>query len=321
DLLDHLVDLYFRKQNGMRLLHRAVFEQGLRDGLHKKDRDFGELVLSVCGIGAWRTDDPRAFADGTDSKYSLGWKYYEQIILMQDLSGTTALYRVPDHDCNAIMFLSPSSRPSLCWNLLGLAVRFAQMVGAHRRNFYGSKPNPTKELWKRAFWCLVCIDTYSSAFTGRPKATNPAEFVLPSLSDDEYWLHPDPEQAFKQPVGKPSTVSFWVHLLRLLDTFGVAQRSIRWASDPQKHDETVVAELDIALDKWVETIPEHLRWDPHREDLVFFGQSAKLYCDYYWVQIQIHRGGLKHNRMSYTSLAVATNAARACVNSGLIPSL
>ncbi|KAE9401030.1 hypothetical protein BT96DRAFT_800032, partial [Gymnopus androsaceus JB14] len=94
DLLDHLVDLYFRKQNGMRLLHQATFEQGLRDGLHKKDRDFGELVLSVCGIGAWRTDDPRALADGTDSKYSLGWKYYEQITLMQDLSRTTALYRV-----------------------------------------------------------------------------------------------------------------------------------------------------------------------------------------------------------------------------------
>ncbi|KAE9401031.1 hypothetical protein BT96DRAFT_616033 [Gymnopus androsaceus JB14] len=185
------------------------------------------------------------------------------------------------------------------------------------------KPNPTKELWKRAFWCLVCIDTYMSAFTGRPKATNPADYDLefPLEVDDEYWLHPDPEQAFKQPGGKPSNVSFWVHLLRLLDTFGVTQRSIhavkkpqRWASDPQKHDETVVSELDIALDKWVETIPEHLRWDPHREDLGFFGQSAKLYCDYYWVQIQIHRGGLKHNRMSYTSLAVATNAARACVN-------
>ena len=55
---------------------------------------------------------------------------------------------------------------------------------------------------------------------------NSYDLEFPLEVDDEYWLHPDPEQAFKQPVGKPSTVSFWVHLLRLLDTFGVAQRSI-----------------------------------------------------------------------------------------------
>ncbi|KAE9403325.1 hypothetical protein BT96DRAFT_990365 [Gymnopus androsaceus JB14] len=322
DLLDHLVDLYFRKRNIMVLLHRPTFEQGLRDGLHEQDRDFGELVLSVCGLGAWYTDDRRVLADGTDSKHSLGWKYYEQIVLMQDLSRTTALYRV-QIIINAIMFLQPSSKPGLCWPLLGLGVRFVQSIGAHRRNFYGPKPNPTKELWKRAFWCLVCIDTYMSNFTGRPKATNPADYDLefPLEVDDDYWLHLDPEQAFKQPTGRPSALACWVHYLKLLDIFGVAQRSIhavkipqRWASDPKKNDETVVSELDIALNQWVDTIPDHLRWDPHIPDPEFLHQSAMLYCGYYWVQIQIHRGNLKYNKMSYSSLAVTTNAARACVS-------
>lgn len=75
------------------------------------------------------------------------------------------------------MFLASSSEPGLCWPLLGLGVRFVQIVGAHRRSFLGHKPNPTKELWKRAFWCLVCIDTYMTSFTGRPRATNPSESV------------------------------------------------------------------------------------------------------------------------------------------------
>ncbi|KAE9406990.1 hypothetical protein BT96DRAFT_986942 [Gymnopus androsaceus JB14] len=315
DLLDHLVDLYFQKRNGMVLLHRPTFEQGLRDGLHKQDRDFGELVLSVCGLGAWYTDDPRVLADGTDSKHSLGWKYYEQIVLMQDLSRNTALMQ--------LCFYNRRQSPVLAGLYLDLVYDSCKIVGAHRRNFYGPKPHPVKEQWKRAFWCLVCIDTYMSAFTGRPKATNPADYDLefPAEVDDEYWLHPDPEQAFKQPVGRPSTVACWIHHLKLLDIFGVAQRSIhavkkpqRWVSDPKKHDETVVEELDIALNKWVDTVPEHLRWDPHREDPHFFRQSATLYSDYYWVQIQIHRGNLKHNGMSYSSLAVSTNAARACVS-------
>lgn len=56
----------------MALLHRPTFEQALRDGLHERERAFGELVLSVCGLGAQYTTDPRALADGTDSKHSLG---------------------------------------------------------------------------------------------------------------------------------------------------------------------------------------------------------------------------------------------------------
>jgi hypothetical protein len=44
--------------------------------------------------------------------------------------------------------------------------------------------------------------------------------------DDEFWDHPDPEKAFKQPDGKPSTVSCWVHLLKLLDILSFAQSTI-----------------------------------------------------------------------------------------------
>lgn len=56
----------------MPLLHRGHFEQNLRDGLHKENRDFGELVLSVCGLAARYTDDTRVLSAGTDSKHSLG---------------------------------------------------------------------------------------------------------------------------------------------------------------------------------------------------------------------------------------------------------
>ncbi|KAE9403231.1 hypothetical protein BT96DRAFT_815267, partial [Gymnopus androsaceus JB14] len=192
-------------------------------------------------------------------------------------------------------------------------------VGAHRRNVFGSKPTLIGELWKRAFWCLVAIDTYMSAYLGRPRATNPADYDLefPLDCDDEYFFHPDPEQAFKQPVGKPSYMSAWIHFLKLMDIFGLAQRSIfkkpeTMASD-NAWDENIVLELDAKLNTWADTIPDHLRWDPNIEDPLFFVQSASLYCDYYWVQIQIHRPGILSggkSNLSYSSLAVCYNAAR-----------
>ncbi|KAF8823481.1 hypothetical protein HHX47_DHR10000062 [Lentinula edodes] len=326
DLLSHLVDLYFDKRNTfMPLLHRATFDNGLRNGLHNVDRDFGELVLSVCALGARYSDDLRVYAD-VKTKHSLGWPYFSQIVVLQDLTRTSALYRV-QIIVNAVMFLQSTSMPGLCWPILGLGVRFAQIVGAHRRNFFGPTPTIAGELWKRAFWCLVCIDTFMSSFLGRPKATNPADYDLdfPVDCDDEYWLQPG-EQAFQQPAGKPSTVSSWIHFLKLLDIFGLAQRSIYAVRKPEQWtsnaswDENIVAELDVALNKWADTVPEHIRWDPHRQDPLFFALSASLYTCYYWVLIQIHRpfifvpGKGKGSGMKYSSLAICANAARSCVH-------
>jgi hypothetical protein len=36
--------------------------------------------------------------------------------------------------------------------MVGIGIRFAQHVGAHRRKVYQSEPTIQDELWKRAFW-------------------------------------------------------------------------------------------------------------------------------------------------------------------------
>ncbi|KAK0433522.1 hypothetical protein EV421DRAFT_1741508 [Armillaria borealis] len=51
--------------------------------------------------------------------------------------------------------------------------------------------------------CLLGIDSTLSSALGRS-----IEIDVPTECDDEYWVHPDPQQAFKRPLGKPSTVSF-----------------------------------------------------------------------------------------------------------------
>ena len=49
---------------------------------------------------------------------------------------------------------------------------------------------------------------------------------LPIICDDEYWDHPDPEQNFKQPEGKPSRNAFFTYLLRLTQIHSHALRTI-----------------------------------------------------------------------------------------------
>lgn len=49
---------------------------------------------------------------------------------------------------------------------------------------------------------------------------------LPIVCDDEYWINPDPNLAFKQPEGKPSTVAYFNCALRLAQIHAFALRTI-----------------------------------------------------------------------------------------------
>lgn len=50
---------------------------------------------------------------------------------------------------------------------------------------------------------------------------------LPMEIDDEYWENErDPDQAFKQPAGKPSALSYFVSLIKLIQILAVALRTI-----------------------------------------------------------------------------------------------
>jgi hypothetical protein len=87
--------------------------------------------------------------------------------------------------------------------MVGIGIRLAQDVGAHRRKIYNRKPTVEDELWKRAFWwvstckspntssqldvflavlsffmndrLLVCIDRIISSGLGRPCALQDEE--------------------------------------------------------------------------------------------------------------------------------------------------
>jgi hypothetical protein len=59
--------------------------------------------------------------------------------------------------------------------------------------------------------------------------------------DDEYWEHPDPTKAFKQPEGKPSKVTALVKAIELFEILSSAQdafvsRGFLWRHDCVAHN-------------------------------------------------------------------------------------
>ncbi|KAF7369194.1 Zn(2)-C6 fungal-type domain-containing protein [Mycena venus] len=325
DLITSLVSLYFDNVHPTSpLLHRPTFERSVTEGLHLKDYRFGATLLAVLAIGSRYSDDPRVFVPGSNSSLSCGWNFFNQVqVIRKSLFDEPSIYEVQLYCLISIYTLGTSS-PQASWLYIGLGMRFIQERGEHRRKREGHKITPEDELWKRAFWCLLSLDRTVCAFLGRPSAVHVEDYdlELPLEVDDEYWEHPDPDQAFKQPEGKPSIITYFICHLRLCEIMGSTLRRM-YASNKSRvllglvgpnWEQRAIAELDSAMNEFISSIPEHLRWDPNRTG-VFFDQSAVLHTLYYYLQITIHRPYiLKPTPMAYPSLTICTSAARSLIH-------
>ncbi|KAI0052327.1 hypothetical protein FA95DRAFT_1553663 [Auriscalpium vulgare] len=327
DLLSSLVQIYFKSIAPlMPLLHRPTFMRDLQEGRHYVDDGFAGVVSLVCATGARYSHDPRVLLEDSNGHFhSAGWKWFNQVPLVR----TSVLSAPSLHDLQitalAVQFLYGSSPPQACWTLCGVGLRLAQDVGAHRRRAYHGTPSVDDELWKRAFWVLHMLDIWMSSYLGRPCAISEENYdvELPADCDDEYWENEDPTLAFKQPAGKPSQTSFFFNLIGVNLIHSYALRTIYSINKSkcaarlgEQWEQRVVSDLDSALNKWFDSVPDHLRWDPARENTTHFLQSAALHAAYYYVQITIHRPFIpsfrKPSSLSFPSLAICANAARAC---------
>lgn len=329
DLLQDLIQLYFDHMHPfLPILHGPTFKRSVQAGLHFEDHRFGEMVLALCALASRYSHDPRIILEGTNSEYSCGWKWFRQLRFFHAcFVQAPCLYEIQTY-CMAILYLHGTSIPETCWYILGLAVRAAQDVGIHRRKptLEGGVPTIEDELSKRVFWVLIAIDTILCANVGRPRATGPFDcnLDLPIECDDEYMENSDPSLAFKQPPGKPSKIAYFNAHIKLLLILGSAQRTIyavkkrepRPGKTIDEWNQEIVTALDSALNSWADSIPDHLRWDPCRTDPLHSDQSAVLYALYYYVQILVHRPFItpraNPTSLTFSSLAICTNAARAC---------
>lgn len=219
-LMKSLVALFFEHVNLLLpLLHRPTFEYAIEQGEHLKDEVFGANLLLVCAVGSRWSSDPAVLLPETEltsmglsltspsdmsseererrhniRQHSAGWIYFSQVQLVRkSLLQPPSLYDLQFY-CLSVLFLHTTSAPQACWTMVGVGIRLAQDVGAHRKKVHAA-PSPLKpgnasdskaqattqpmtvedELWKRAWWVLVCLDRMISSAMGRPCAIQDEE--------------------------------------------------------------------------------------------------------------------------------------------------
>ncbi|KAJ7726357.1 fungal-specific transcription factor domain-containing protein [Mycena metata] len=310
-LMTTLIDLYFSEINPtIYLLHEISFRKAIQSGLHLHDDQFGAVVLAVCALGAKFSEDPRVFLEGTDSEHSAGWKWFQQVPRVPNQFFTSPSLFQLQVNVLIMLYLASSSIPEETWAIVGIGLRMAYDVGADRRIRSNHGDANEAELYKRAFYILAVSDTSLSLLLGRPRSIVIADLDLdlPVPLEGE-----DPIVTLYSPL-----------MLNLVEIWGRIQDAIYPVKRKEQSWQEVVAELDSALNRWVDSIPDELRWDPARPDLIRLNQSACLYVVYYHVQISLHRPFIPspgthsslstHPRTSFPSLAICANAARSCAH-------
>jgi hypothetical protein len=171
DLLRNLVDCYFDNFNLMfPILHRPSFVRSIQQGLHEIDQGFGAVVLLVCAIGCWATDDPRVVHEISAVSSCTPWKFFHQVDSMQKLHHIPhSLYeaqvypvcpRLSSIGCPVTppkltaIFLEGYSPPDAGWSMVAVGLRVMQDTGVHRKSF-SSRETLEVELWKRSFWSVI----------------------------------------------------------------------------------------------------------------------------------------------------------------------
>ncbi|KAJ4482595.1 fungal-specific transcription factor domain-containing protein [Lentinula aciculospora] len=330
DLLHDLINDYFvHFEPYTPLLHRSTFERSITEGLHLRDFGFGQVVLAVCAVASRCGNDPRNRPEGTDSEHSLGWPWYSQISL--DTFSHVEAPRLYDLQlCLMIIYLQASAISESSWIILGIAMRLAQAKGVHRKR-PGQARTIERELWIRAFWTIIAWDVYASMFLGRPRITTIDDFdvELPADCDQEFWIWDNSTtetEIFVQPPDKPSKMSFWIHFIKLMQIAGLvckliypirkSEQSKVLGVEGMSRNQRAVMELDSALNAWVGSVPDHVKWDPNRSDPVSLLQSTMLYTSYYWMQVHrkfIPGPGRETILNGFPSMAICANAARSCI--------
>ncbi|KAK7000158.1 hypothetical protein R3P38DRAFT_3219034 [Favolaschia claudopus] len=357
-LMSSLIDLYFTQINiYIPLLHRPTFEKypasaSSYQTVHHRNDAFAATLLLVCAIASRYSDDPDIVAEGM----GCGWRWFNQTIEIPSSIGNHLFTQTTLYELQYFPIINPSpARRDVPRRLLRIPnlldarrLRFSSRSGKTSaftdeqflKNLRPSKASYTSGhfgSWHAFFFVTgistsynekIYLDGQMSCSLGRACGTdyfecvptiyfdppissdshNPSLDIGPPLEvDDEFWedrIHP-----FEQPHGVPSTVTFFNSLLQLNHILSVGLTILYPAPKTRHHS---------SLDNWLDRVPEHLRWEPTRENQLFFDQSVALHAAYYYVQMLIHRPFIPMLRKSAStalpSLAICTNAARSCAN-------
>ncbi|SPO19755.1 related to transcriptional activator acu-15 [Ustilago trichophora] len=333
DLADKLIDAYFGRMNrDFPVVNEAQFRHEYNDCPElRKDPVWLALAFGVFMVGSHYVLDDRvkAFPDDKHSRGMIWWQA-AKVLLYRNITLQKPLIHIQCFLLSTLFQLGLPISASAAWLHLGGAIRLLLDVGAHRKQTAKKLglSRAEEESYKRLFWVAYSLDRESASSLGRPIMLQDEDIdvELPiDVDDDVLFNTPEGQPLPKQPADKPALINGFLCSLRLDEIVGrtlktvyaLHKTKVRFGINSKEWDERLVTEIDSALNIWLDTVPQHLRYDPHEPNDEWLMQSSLLYSKYYNCQLLVHRpfipakkGANEHSILNFPSLAICTNAAR-----------
>ena len=166
-----------------------------------------------------------------------------------------------------ILFLQSSSRLSICYSYIGIALRSAIRLGLHRS--VANSFNPLeRELRKRIFWIVRKLDIYVGALLGLPQmlSNDDIDQEMPMEIDDEYITV---EKISPMPAGKISIFASFNAHTRLVEILAKTVKYIYpikgntnlGGGSTQSYvvSHAKIREIESDLQAWMEALPMPFR--------------------------------------------------------------
>ncbi|KAJ1030501.1 hypothetical protein NDA16_001410 [Ustilago loliicola] len=333
DLAEKLIDAYFARMNReFPVVNESQFrhEYASRPVL-RQDPEWLGLAFCVFMVGSHYVLDERvrAFPNDPHSR-GMHWWQTAKNLMYRHVRVQKPLFRIQCLLLSTLFQLGLPLAASTSWLHLSGAIRLLLDVGAHRKQAAKKLglSRIEEETYKRAFWVAYSLDRELASSLGRPIMLQDEDIdvELPIEIDDEYLFNtPEGQPLPKQPTDKPALIGGFLCSLRLDEIVGRTLKTVyalhktklRFGINSKEWDERLVTEIDSALNNWLDTVPPHLRYDPHETDDEWLMQSSLLYSKYYNCQLLVHRpfipakkGANENSILNFPSLAICTNAAR-----------
>ncbi|KIW99746.1 uncharacterized protein Z518_11159 [Rhinocladiella mackenziei CBS 650.93] len=180
-----------------------------------------------------------------------------------------------------------------CWNFSGLMIRNAISIGLHVDPTDDGTILPVeRESRKRLWWGCLVLDRTLCMKLGRPpsiRETDAHGVDLPLEVDDQYII--DTSLVPRQPLGRPSRMSFFVQtiklshiidciLSRIYPTNAKGEKKRYQTSLSHRTDESSILGntflLDGQLQAWWNEMPLYLREDPNMPDGIDFQRQRRV---------------------------------------------
>ncbi|KAE8363542.1 fungal-specific transcription factor domain-containing protein [Aspergillus caelatus] len=336
DMAMHLLELHWNRLHFMYLL---TYRPLIMDSLFNNGPYMNKLLLNAIYLQSSLYSDRVSLRSGPDDSRTMGMAFYDRFktLLIHYVDKPSLPTVVALLTCGACLL--QYGKQSASWVYCGMAYRMIIDLGYHLEDPRSSQGREDarlsaldKEVRRRVYWGAYANDKFQSLYLGRPPGLQQSHSNVPrdlfdSYEELEEWKpYIDPQARLDDisvPVypGRPSyalsTFQCLLQLSVITEAIISAFYSTKDAKAPE-HDllqsrQTVKAQLD----RWRETLPAHLLFDPKRDETPPPHQMT-LYTTYWTLVILTEQPFLARGHFEFTAIPELQNELKKkCIEASL----